>query len=67
MHYIIITVRNEVAKVMFYKRVSVHRGEYLTGYTPRTRYTPQDQVHPTRTRYTPLGPGTSPGTRYTPT
>ena len=65
-------------------------GEYLarylpwTRYTPlgpgtppRTRYTPQDQVHPQPgtpldqvhpwTRYTPpLGPGTPPGTRTTP-
>ena len=45
---------------------SVHRGEYLTRYTPqnqvhppgpgtppRTRYNPRDQVHP-------LGPGTPP-------
>ena len=38
---------------------SVHRGEYLTRYTPQTRYTLP------RTRYPP-GPGTSPQTRYTP-
>ena len=67
---IVITVRNEVAKVMFLQACVCHGGEYLTRSppgpgTPRTRYTPQ-------TRYTPLGPGTPPPgtpppqTRYTP-
>ena len=47
---------------------SVHRGEYLTRYTPLpgTRYTPESRYTPPGTRYTPLGPGTPPGTRYTP-
>ena len=53
---------------------SVHRGEYLTRYTPPDQVHPSwDQVHPPGTRYTPrdqvhpLGPGTPPlpGTRYT--
>ena len=62
---ILITVRNEVAKVMFLQAcVCPQWGEYLTRYTPPTRY-PRDQVHPPvpgippRTRYTPQ-------TRYTP-
>ena len=56
---IIFTVRNEVAKVMFLHVCVCPRGEYLGRYppgtrcTPRTKYTPQDQVHPT-------GPGTPP-------
>ena len=61
----------KLRRLCFYKRVSVHRGEYLTRYTPRTRYTPPwdqvhplDQVHPPGTRYPPtrypLGPGTHP-------
>ena len=57
-----ITVRNEVAKVMFLHLSvshSVHRGGTLVGAPlgpgapTRTRYTRQDQVHP-------LGPGTLP-------
>ena len=48
-----ITIRNEVAKVMFFTRVHLSTGwEYLGRY-PRTRYTPG-------TRYTPLWPGTPP-------
>ena len=56
-----ITVRNEVAKVMFLQAFVCPQGGYLTRYL--TRYTPWDQVHP-------LGPGTWEGktytTRYTP-
>ena len=44
---------------------SVHRGEVLDQVSPRTRYTPLDQVHPPGTRYTP-GTRYPPGTRYTP-
>ena len=66
-----ITARNEVrARLCFYRCVLFcsQGGEYLTRYpptrytTPRTKYTPRDQVHPP-------GPGTppsAPGTRYTP-
>ena len=69
----IFTVRNEVAKVICYTCVSVHRGRVPgqvppppdqvhpppgTRYTPRDQVHPQDQVHPR--------PGTPPGTRYTP-
>ena len=50
---ILVTVRNEVAKVMFLQACVCPRGEYLT------RHTPRDQVHPP-------GPGTPPGTRYPP-
>ena len=52
------------ARLYVYRRLSVLRGEYLTRYTPRTRYTSRAD--------TPLGPGTppeqtpSPRTRYTP-
>ena len=59
---------------------SVNRGEYLTRYTPRsrytslpgTRYTPWDQVHPTRPgkppqdQVPPPDQVHPPGTRYTP-
>ena len=84
----IFTVRNEVAKVIFLQAVSVHvEGGAWPGIPPgpgtphrtrctppKTRYTPQDQVHPTgpgahppKTRYTPSPrPGTPPRTRYTP-
>ena len=56
---------------------SAHRGEYLsryppgvgtppmTRYTPRTRYTLWDQVHPQGQVHLP-GPGTPPRTRYSP-
>ena len=44
-------------RLCFYRRVSVHRGEVPDQAPPRTRYTPQDQVHPPR-------PGTPPQTRY---
>ena len=72
---ILITARNEVgARLCFYRCVwFCSQGGCLTRYTPGTRYTPQDQVHPPGpgtppgTRYTPQGPGTPPsGTRYTP-
>ena len=43
----------KLRRLCFYKRMSVHRGEYLTRYPPRIRYPPP-------------GPGTLPGTRYTP-
>ena len=49
----VITVRNEVAKVMFLQVSVCPQEGYLTRY-PRTRYT------------APPGPGSPPGTRYTP-
>ena len=61
----VFAVRDEVAKVMFYRRVSVHGGGVPdhprdqvppgTRYTPHpgTRYTPQDQVHPPDQVHTP--------------
>ena len=70
---IFITVRNEVAKVMFL----LHRRSTWPGTPPGSR-PPPGQVHPPGTRYTPLeqtppgpgtappGPGTPPWTRYTP-
>ena len=47
---------------------SVHRGEYLTRYTPQDRVHPPGPGTPPGMRHTPLGPGTPrpPGTRYTP-
>ena len=50
----------KLRRLCFYRHLSVHRGEYLTRYTPPgpgappwTRCTPWDQVHPP-------GPGTPP-------
>ena len=56
----VITVRNEVAKVMFLQACVCPRGEYLTWYPPGTRCTPPDQVHPPQTRCTLPRPGTPP-------
>ena len=63
----IITVRNEVAKVMFLQACVCPRGGGSTwpGTPPGPGTPPWDQVHPPRTRYTPLGPGTPPQTRCT--
>ena len=47
----------KLRRLCFYRRVSVHRGEYLTRYTPRTRYTPWDQVHPPGPDTPPPRPG----------
>ena len=66
----LVTVRNEVAKVMFLQAcVCPQGGEYLTRYTPPVDqvHPPVDQVHtPPWDQVHPLGPGTPPGTRYTP-
>ena len=75
-----ITVRNEVAKVMFLQACVCPTvgGSTWPGtppwdqvHPPGTRYTPLDQVQPPRTRYThqpgaPPRPGYTPRTRYTP-
>ena len=55
---LIFTVRNEVAKVMFFHPsvILFTGGEYLGRYPPRTRYTPPDQVPPR--------PGTPPEDGY---
>ena len=60
-----ITVRNEVAKVCFYRRLSVHRGggSAWPGTPPGTG-TPNQTRSPPGTRYTPRA-GTLPGTRCT--
>ena len=75
--FIIITVRNEVAKIMFLHvsvcphggstpRDQVHPPPWAQVHPPPgTRYPAKDQVHP-QSRYTPPEPGTPPGTRYTP-
>ena len=61
----VITIRNEVAKVMFLQTSVCPQGGYLTRYPP-------DQVHPLEPGTSPWdqvhapGPGTPPGTRYTP-
>ena len=66
----LVTIHNEVAKVMFlHVCVCPQWGgewEYLDRYPLGTRYTPPGPGTPPRTRYIPLGPGTPPGTRYTP-
>ena len=77
----VITVRNEVAKVMFlHLSVILLTGrEYLGRYPPGPGTPPQDQVHlpgpgthprdqvhPPGTRYTPQDQVHPPGTRYTP-
>ena len=68
---IFITVRNEVAKVMFLQASVCPRGEYLTRYTPReqtppgTRYTPWARYTPLWSRHPP-DQVHSPGTRCTP-
>ena len=60
---VIFTVRNEVAKVMFYRRVSVHTGGYLPqfmlGYhpPPRSRH-PPEQIPPSRHPHPPPGADT---------
>ena len=64
---ILVTVRNEVAKVMFLHLSVCPRGG-VPGqvpppdqvHPPGTRYTPQDQVHP-RDQVHPPGPGTPQG------
>ena len=48
----------KLRRLCFYRCLFVHRGEYLTRYTPRSR-------HPPGSRH-PLGPGAPPRTRYTP-
>ena len=66
----------KLRRLCFYRRVSVHRGEYLTRYTPWNQIDPPagrppGRYTPPQTRYTPLDqvhlprPGTPPG-RYTP-
>ena len=75
---LIITVHNEVVKVMFLQVCVCPQGGIPhqvhppgPGTPPRTRNTPPDQVHPP-TQYSPWDqvhppePGTPPGTRYTP-
>ena len=78
MFLILLPSAMKLRRLCFYRRLSVHRGEYLTKYTPpgpgtpsQTRYTLPDQVHPpgpgTPPRPgTPPGQGTPPRTRYTP-
>ena len=63
-----ITVRNEVAKVMFLHLsvILFTGGEYLGRYPPGPGTSPWDQVHPPRPGTLPLGPDTPPRTRYTP-
>ena len=64
--HVIITVRNEVAKVMFlHVCVCPQWGDLGRCPPPGIRCTPQDQVHPPGLG-APPGPGTPPGTRYTP-
>ena len=61
-----ITVRNEVAKVMFLHVSVCPQGEYLGRCPPGTRYTPLGPGTSSGTRYTPLGPGTPPRTGIPP-
>ena len=79
MMFIIFTVRNDVAKVMFLQACACPQGGVPdqahplgpgtppgTRCTPRTRYTPQTGYTP-RTRYTPGPAGTPPTQAHTPT
>ena len=59
----VITIRNEVAKVMFLQASVCPEGGVPVPLEEQVH--PPDQVHP-KTRYIPLGPGTPPRTRYTP-
>ena len=59
----IFTARNEVgARLCFYRRLwFCPQGRVPDQvHPPRTRYTPQDQVHPLQDQVHPLGPGTPP-------
>ena len=65
--WIILPSATKLRRLCFYRRLSVHRGGvpdqvHPTGsrHPPRTRYTPQDKVHPL------LGPGTHPWSRHPP-